>query len=178
MARYYIYITDNGTPKTGLAPSIIVFRKASDWTSAGTPPSISEAGNGFYFFDFSPTERVIILVDAGSVLADIDRYIPLEISEDDFAITNARLKELDPENMPADIDTIKQNTASMKTKLDRISVPANIGSVYPTRSGFAGKLADELEALARRSVWHPGFTPEVIKAVAKALIEWVEKGEQ
>jgi len=37
MARYYIYITDNGTPKTGLAPSIIVFRKASDWTSAGTP---------------------------------------------------------------------------------------------------------------------------------------------
>jgi len=177
MARYYIYITDNGTPKTGLTPSIIVYNKASDWTSAGTPPTISEAGNGFYYFDATPTERIIILIDAGTALADIDRYIPMEISEDDFALKDSRLKELDAANMPADIDTIKQNTSNMKTKLDRISVSTNIGSVYPTRSGFAGKLADELEALARGSVWHPGFSPEVIKAIAKALIEWAEKGE-
>ncbi len=71
---YVIFFRDAGVPAVGLSPVITSFLKVSDGSSAGTPPTISEIGGGFYKFTYGPTEDVTIGVDGGVALGDADRY--------------------------------------------------------------------------------------------------------
>jgi len=85
--RYVIYFSDSGNPKESLTPTIDVFIKVSDGTSAGTPPTVNEFEGGFYYFDYVPTERAIIRVNSGDIaMSDLDKYIVVEANpDDDFA---------------------------------------------------------------------------------------------
>lgn len=81
---YVVYFSDLGAPKTGLSPTLDLFIKVSNGTSAGTPPTVSELSGGFYKFTYSPSEDVAIRVDSNDVtMADRDRYIPIEVSPHD-----------------------------------------------------------------------------------------------
>lgn len=73
---YVIYYSDGGAPKEALSPTIDIFLKVSDGTSAGTPPAVSEVSGGFYKFDYTATEDTCIRVDSEvTTMSDLDRYI-------------------------------------------------------------------------------------------------------
>lgn len=88
--RYSVYFSDNGEPKTGLSPSIDIFIKSADGLSAGTAPTISEFSGGFYYFDYVPTEIVLIRVDSNdATMVAADRYIAMRVSTADNAVIGA-----------------------------------------------------------------------------------------
>jgi len=66
--RYFIDFIDPTGNLTALTPSIVLFVKASDGTSAGAAPAISHVGSGVYSFDFVPTEKVVYKVDGGEAI--------------------------------------------------------------------------------------------------------------
>jgi len=86
--RYTVVFRKDGTPKTGLSPTIDIHRKISDWTSAGAAATVYEASSsdapGVYYFDVTPTERRLVRVNSGDVtMADSERYIYLEVDAHD-----------------------------------------------------------------------------------------------
>jgi len=88
---YVIYFADLGTPKTGLSPTIDIFIKVSDGSSAGTPPSITELSGGYYKFSYAPTEDICIRIDSeDSNMADRDRYIVSVVSPYDTGLENIK----------------------------------------------------------------------------------------
>lgn len=92
--RYWYHFTNAGVPETGLSPTISVWR-FGDGTSAGTPPTVTEmsAANapGWYYFDATPEQPVLVTVDGTATLADADRYVARVISPDDYPQTNRRV---------------------------------------------------------------------------------------
>jgi len=71
MAQHSVIVEDfSGGVLTGLAPAFTLFRlqRTGD---ALTPPSITEDGNGFYGFSYSPSEPVQFEVDAGATVTDL-----------------------------------------------------------------------------------------------------------
>lgn len=70
------YFADKGTPKTGLTPSLDVYK--TDGTKAIDGESMIEIAGGFYYYDFSDydeTEDYFIQADGGATLRDSDRYV-------------------------------------------------------------------------------------------------------
>ncbi len=81
---YVIYATDGGAPLEGAAPTIDVYVKVSDGTSAGVAPTVSELSGGFYKFTATPTFAIAARVDMNDLtLADRDRYISMQITPED-----------------------------------------------------------------------------------------------
>ena len=90
---YYVYITQNGAPKTGLSPDFESLFTAENGTDkSGSTPTINEVGGGLYNFDVTygtapwdvTTEDLIGVVDADpngtAGLIGSERYIPVEIT--------------------------------------------------------------------------------------------------
>jgi hypothetical protein len=90
---YYVYITQNGEPKTGLSPDFQSLLTAENGTDkSGSAPTISELGGGLYKFDVTygstpwdvTTEDMVGVVDAdpsdSEGLIGTERYIPVEIT--------------------------------------------------------------------------------------------------
>ena len=98
MARYPVFFSDGGSPATGLTPSI-TWRVLSDGTSPGAPPAVSELDSvnapGWYYFDATPSEQVVVTVDGGASLPTVERYKSNVIDVSDFAASEARLASLD-----------------------------------------------------------------------------------
>ena len=70
------FFTDNGTPKTGLTPTIDVWE--SDGTQSVTSQSMTEIAGGFYKYDFTSyddTKDYCIRADGGASLSAVDRYV-------------------------------------------------------------------------------------------------------
>lgn len=88
---YKIYITESGTPKTGLSPSWNSLRAIDGTDKSSSAPSISEVGGGWYKFELvygtSPFDvaELVGVIDAGNSLAGYERYIPVNISLRDLA---------------------------------------------------------------------------------------------
>ena len=82
-----------GERKTGLVPTWIFLKRASDGTSL-TPPVIREMGGGIYAFDFDPLTagEAAGQIDAGASLPNPgDRYIDIALTE-----TSAQLNMKQP----------------------------------------------------------------------------------
>lgn len=86
---YVLFFTSSGYPKTGLTPSIITYKKVSDNSDVGSPPSISEIGGGGYKFAATLSEPLFVVVDGGSVLADYERYKVMQITPNDGSLDAA-----------------------------------------------------------------------------------------
>ena len=72
----FAFFTEDGTPKTGLSPTIRV-RKA-DGTLVITDVEMSEVGDGFYKYDFDTydeDEDYCIRADGTNTLSGAERYV-------------------------------------------------------------------------------------------------------
>jgi len=69
------FFTENGTPKTGLTPTIDVW--TLDSTQVVTAQDMTEVAGGFYYYDFTTyDEDLDYVIRADSVsLSDSDRYV-------------------------------------------------------------------------------------------------------
>ena len=86
---YYVYFSDVGIAKTGLAPAWEYLKTAQNATDkSGSAPSITEIGGGWYKFNITlgtapwdvTTEDLVGVIDGGSSLSDVDRYKPVCIT--------------------------------------------------------------------------------------------------
>jgi hypothetical protein len=90
---YYVYITQNGIPKTGLSPDFESLLTAQNGTDkSGSAPTINEVGGGMYNFDVTygsapwdvTTEDLVGVIDAdpgdSEGMAGAERYIPVVIT--------------------------------------------------------------------------------------------------
>lgn len=80
---YKVYFAGAGVSKTALTPLWSSLKKTSDGTDYTPQPAISEIGGGFYKFDISPAEDLVGVIDGGASLADIDRYVSVDLSPND-----------------------------------------------------------------------------------------------
>lgn len=70
------FFTDDGTPKTGLTPTIDVWKH--DGTQVVTAQTMTEVAGGFYQYDFTTYDEALnycIRADGGSGLAVNERYV-------------------------------------------------------------------------------------------------------
>ena len=83
MSRYFLRFRHSDT---GLTPSFLTFKKASDLTVVAPPPiaEITTPFNGSYYFDYSPTFDIVFEVDGGaSIPTEEVRFISDTISPRD-----------------------------------------------------------------------------------------------
>jgi len=138
---YKLYIVSAGLPKPGLAPVFVSYQKVSDGTDV-VPPLITEIddngnGNGHYKFSVAGvTEDLVGVVDAdpGSVfgLSDIDRYIQVDITPDDFGLTDLLdrfikgSETLDPD---ANTLTVKRRDGATTLVIFDVTKPLDLNKV-------------------------------------------------
>lgn len=71
------YFTEYGTPKTGLTPTLEIW-KVSDNSLIVTGQAMTEVGGGFYKYNFAgydPAEDYAVRADGGATLPTSDRYV-------------------------------------------------------------------------------------------------------
>ncbi len=77
---YKVYFADGGVAKTGLTATWEYLKKVSDGSNYTPQPSFTEIGGGWYKFSLSPAEDLAGSIDGGGALADIDRYVPADMT--------------------------------------------------------------------------------------------------
>ena len=88
---YKVYIADGAGPKTGLSPTWEYLLAIDGTDKSGSAPAISEIGGGWYKFTLTygtapwDVAELVGVIDAGSTIMDAQRYIPVVISNRDFA---------------------------------------------------------------------------------------------
>lgn len=79
MAKNYLIAFGQGNPtaNTGLTPTFLVF-KVLPSGGATTPPGITEvpSATGLYYFTYEPVTSIAFVIDGGSTLGNLIRYIP------------------------------------------------------------------------------------------------------
>jgi len=136
---YVVYFSDAGAPATGLTPAIDIYLKVSDGTSGGAAPSVTEIDGGFYKFSATPTEALIVRVDAGAGpgMADADRYKVMQITpyDDDLdAAVSSRGSQTDLTAVKAKTDNLPADPASNTQVNTRL---AAAGYTAPDNAGIA-----------------------------------------
>jgi len=82
LTTYKVYFATAGVPTEGLTPTWQALRRVSDGADlSGSAPAISEIGDGWYGFDFSPSVDVpmVGVIDGGFYLDNRDRYVPVDV---------------------------------------------------------------------------------------------------
>lgn len=78
MAKNYTVAFGSGNPasNTGLTPTFTVFKTTATGTNA-TPPGITEipSSTGLYYFTYGPTNAISFVIDGGSALSSLARYV-------------------------------------------------------------------------------------------------------
>ena len=70
------FFTDGGTPKTGLSPTLDVWK--TDGTQVVTAQAMTEIGGGFYKYEYTgydEDEDYVIRADGTATLSGYDRYV-------------------------------------------------------------------------------------------------------
>jgi len=82
--EYKFYVADNGLPFTDSTCAWFIYLRVSNGQDLiGSAPVITEIGGGWYKFSASPTFDIVGVIDAGAILNDVDRYIPVSIGASD-----------------------------------------------------------------------------------------------
>jgi|OM-RGC.v1.024672468 hypothetical protein len=69
------FFRENGSPKTGLTPTIDIWEKDGTHTVNGA--AMTEIAGGFYYYDFTAydtSKDYVIRTDGGATLEDYERY--------------------------------------------------------------------------------------------------------
>lgn len=111
-----IYFSDAGSPATGLSPTWESLRRSDTGADvSGSAPSISEIGGGWYKATFvygsgawAAKVDLAGVVDGGSSLDDVDRYVPVAVSIRDLAL--AKLVHKASYNLADGVETIRNET--------------------------------------------------------------------
>ena len=174
MARYFLRFRHSDT---GLTPTFLTFKKASD-LSLVTPPGITEITaplNGSYYFDYTPTFDIIFEVDGGaSIPTEEVRYISDTISPKDTYVDEPTSQVKD------DVWNDTANRA-VTTKGDYVENIANIASTVwdATLAGHttAGTFGQTLQLEDSGSVQTGGLSTEVkLRAGASAITNFYKNG--
>ena len=82
MADYVTaYFTENGTPKTGLSPTVTIW-DISDGSEDVSAAAMTEVAGGWYRYDFSgrdTSKDYVGRIDGGVGQPTVERYIPVDI---------------------------------------------------------------------------------------------------
>lgn len=73
--KFFAFFTENGTPKTGLSPTINIWE--DDGTQVVNTAAMTEIASGFYKYDYTnydDTKDYIIIADGGATLPTHERY--------------------------------------------------------------------------------------------------------
>ena len=148
------FFTDDGSPKTGLAPTIKI-RDVSDGSLLVNGFSMPEVGDGFYRYDYSSYDSekdYAIVCDGGISLSDADRYVYAgnESYVDD--VTNGVWSE--------DLSTYDSGAALIQQEqlfagdviIDTVS--GTVGTAFPigTRGMPSNNLTDALTICANNNI--------------------------
>jgi len=134
---YEVYFASNGVPATGLAPVWYSLKRVSDRADYTPQPVITEVGGGTYKFDWAGTVRLAGVIDGGSGLADLDRYVDVHLSPEDGnldASVSSRALETTAQEIKAGTDKLPDDPASES------SLAAINGIVTDTRRVVKNKL--------------------------------------
>ncbi len=110
---YKIYITESGSPKTGLTPTWEYFYAIDGTDKSGSAPSLSEIGGGWYKFEVtygtSPFDvaELVGVIDAGSSLSNYERYLPVIITLRDLAL--AKMVNKASYDLVSGVETIRND---------------------------------------------------------------------
>jgi hypothetical protein len=135
---YVIYFSEAGAPKTGLTPTVTVYKKVSDGSDVGSPPSVTTIGGGFYKFTAAPSEALVVQVDGGAALANPDRYKVMQITPNDGGL-DASVSSRAPE--------AGGNVAAIKAKTDNLPADPASNAQVNTRLATAGYTAPDNAAI-------------------------------
>ena len=155
MARYFLRFRHSDT---GLTPGFTFFDKASDF-SAQAAPTVFEALNGTYYFDYIPTFDIVFEVDGGaSIPTEEIRYISDTISPKDSFVDEPTSQVKD------DVwnDALNRSTGTKGDFVEHVGVNTDavdaatvFGQVYKARdvvlggTGFGGTGVDVKTAYDR-----------------------------
>lgn len=135
--------TSSGVPVTGLSPTIRI-RRTDTQALVVTDDPMVEAGDGAYTYDFTGAVAGVeyaVRADGGTTLDDADRYTFGAVS----GTNEARMAELDPANLPADIDTLKGRTVDLGAALAffgaTLGTPVTHTPTTVTAGGFTWSVA-------------------------------------
>jgi hypothetical protein len=88
---YKFYVSDSGQSVPGLDPIWVGLKKVQDGVEV-THPAITEVDYGWYKFTWSGSDVLVGVIDAGENLADIDRFIPVDLGPEDSFLSLIKLK--------------------------------------------------------------------------------------
>jgi hypothetical protein len=123
---YYVYFSDNGSPKTGLSLTWHSLRAAgSGADKTALAPIISSVGGGWYQFDITfgvgpwnvTTEDLVGVIDGGSSLAAVDRYKPVCLTLRGLALARIAHKGVQ-DKLTGGIDIYASDGESKELRLD------------------------------------------------------------
>ena len=114
---YLLFFIDSGAPQAGLSPVIVTYKKVSDGSDVTPVPAVTEIGGGFYKFDATPTEGMVVVIDGTETLSNTDRYQATQISPADIYL-----------DAPISTRALESggNLAAVKAKTDNLSDPAQV----------------------------------------------------
>lgn len=110
---YKFFVSDNGSPATGLTPSWSSLYALDGTDKSGSAPAISEVGGGWYTFELTygtapfDVAELVGVIDAGSSLADHDRYRPVHVTVRDLAL--ARMLAKRTYNLATGVEEIRND---------------------------------------------------------------------
>jgi hypothetical protein len=114
---YVVFFSSAGVPATGLSPTIGVYKKVVDGTDVTPVPTVAEVGGGFYKFTATPAEALVVRMNGGGSLGDVDKYKVMQITPHD-ADLDAQVSTRAPE--------AEGNVAAIRGKTDNLpSDPAS-----------------------------------------------------
>jgi hypothetical protein len=131
---YVVYFSSIGVPVTGLSPTLDVYKKVSDATDVTPAPTVSEIGGGFYKFSAAPTESLVVRVNSGGTLIDVDKYKVMQITPNDASL-DAAVSTRAPEN--------GGNVAAIKAKTDNLPSDPASNTQVNTRLATSGYTAPD-----------------------------------
>ncbi len=119
--RIVAFYTDDGTPATGLSPTIRI-RDLSDNSLVVTDAAMTEVGDGHYQYNFTTynaDEDYAIRCDGGITLSDSDRYT--------YAGNENYIEDIEGSNLSTQIIGVSADVADVNTNV--LGVSAAVGDI-------------------------------------------------
>jgi hypothetical protein len=147
---YVVYFSNAGAPATGLSPAIEVYKRVADGTEVTPAPAVAEIGGGFYKFTAASAEALVVRVNGGGSLGDMDKYKVMQITAHDADLD----AQVSTRGSQADLTAVKAKTDNLpNSPADEVNVQGHVAAALatydpPTRAEATADNAALLTAIA------------------------------